>query len=144
MLRVTRRTALNWLALPAAGLWGQGMSSRGVKALARGKPAGLPFSGTLADIAAQAGVAGDCIDGDVWFTDVTKRARLTKSTPRVGAGCAFVDYDRDGRLDLFVSNYLVFDPKSVPRAGESGSCDYKGVPVACGPKGLPYGRHSLY
>ena len=43
-----------------------------------------------------------------------------------------------------MSNYLSFDPKSVPRTGASASCDYKGVPVSCGPKGLPYGRHSLY
>jgi hypothetical protein len=83
-------------------------------------------------------------NGDGTFTDVTQRAGLLNPQPRFGSGCAFLDYDRDGKLDLFVSNYLVFDPNSVPRAGASASCDYKGVPVSCGPKGLPYGRHSLY
>jgi enediyne biosynthesis protein E4 len=83
-------------------------------------------------------------NGDGTFTDVTKEANLWSETTRFGSGCTFVDYDRDGRLDLFVSNYVVFDYASVPRAGSSGSCNYKGVPVNCGPRGLPYGRHSLY
>ncbi len=81
---------------------------------------------------------------DGTFTEVTKEAGLLNATPRFGTGCTFLDYDRDGRLDLFVSNYLVFDMDSVPRAGASGSCDYYGVPVSCGPRGLPYGHHSLY
>ncbi|HEY2015249.1 MAG TPA: CRTAC1 family protein [Bryobacteraceae bacterium] len=83
-------------------------------------------------------------NGDGTFTDVTKQAGLLNPSPRFGSGCAFVDYDRDGKLDLFVSNYLVFDEHAVPRAGASGSCNYRGVPVNCGPKGLPYGHHSLY
>ena len=83
-------------------------------------------------------------NGDGTFTDVTKAANLWSETTRFGSGCTFVDYDRDGNLDLFVSNYLVFDYASVPRAGGSGSCNYKGVLVNCGPRGLPYGRHSLY
>ena len=83
-------------------------------------------------------------NGDGTFTNVTKEAGLRNPQSRFGSGCAFVDYDRDGKLDLFVSNYLVFDQNSVPRAGSSASCDYKGVPVNCGPKGLPYGHHSLY
>ena len=83
-------------------------------------------------------------NGDGTFTDVTQAAGLLNPQPRFGSGCAFLDYDRDGKLDLFVSNYLVFDANSVPRSGASASCDYKGVPVSCGPKGLPYGRHSLY
>lgn len=82
--------------------------------------------------------------GDGTFEDVTKQAGLLNAQPRFGSGCTFVDYDRDGNLDLFVSNYLVFDIDSVPRARGSGSCDYYGVPVSCGPRGLPYGRHSLY
>ncbi len=81
-------------------------------------------------------------NGDGTFTDVTKEAGLLSPKPRFGSGCAFVDYDRDGRLDLFVSNYLTFDMNSVPRAGESKSCNYEGV--FCGPRGLPYGHHSLY
>jgi enediyne biosynthesis protein E4 len=83
-------------------------------------------------------------NGDGTFTNVTKEAGLRNPQSRFGSGCAFLDYDRDGKLDLFVSNYVVFDPNSVPRAGSSASCDYKGVPVNCGPKGLPYGHHSLY
>ncbi len=81
-------------------------------------------------------------NGDGTFTDVTKEAGLLDPQARFGAGCAFVDYDRDGRLDLFVSNYLTFDLNSVPRAGQSKSCNVEGV--FCGPRGLPYGRHSLY
>jgi hypothetical protein len=83
-------------------------------------------------------------NGDNTFTDVTKEAGLLNSEQRFGSGCAFVDYDRDGKLDLFVSNYLVFDMKAVPRPDQTGACNYLGVPVNCGPRGLPYGKHSLY
>ena len=83
-------------------------------------------------------------NGDGTFTDVTKQANLLAEKTRFGSGCTFVDYDRDGNLDLFVSNYLEFDYGSVPRAGSAGSCNYKGVLVNCGPRGLPYGQHSLY
>jgi hypothetical protein len=81
-------------------------------------------------------------NGDGTFTDVTKEAGLLNREPRFGSGCTFVDYDRDGKLDLFVSNYLVFDMTTVPRAGETASCNDEGV--FCGPRGLPYGHHSLY
>lgn len=83
-------------------------------------------------------------NGDGTFTDVTREAGLLDSKARFGSGCAFVDYNRDGHLDLFVSNYLEFDMKSVPRPTETGACNYLGVPVNCGPRGLRYGRHSLY
>src|SRR5256885_16718195 len=76
-------------------------------------------------------------NGDGTFTDVTKEAGLLSPHPRFGSGCAFLDYDRDGHLDLFVSNYLSFQMDSVPRPGEPGSCRYGGVPVYCGPRGLP-------
>ncbi len=62
--------------------------------------------------------------------------------PRFGTGCTFVDYDRDGKLDLFISNYVLFDPHSVPRGSESTDCNSERV--FCGPRGLPYGHHSLY
>lgn len=81
-------------------------------------------------------------NGDGTFTEVTKEAGLFNAAPRFGSGCTFVDYDRDGRLDLFVSNYVAFDMKTVPRAGDLASCNAEGV--FCGPRGLPYGRHSLY
>jgi hypothetical protein len=80
-------------------------------------------------------------NGDGTFTDVTKASGLWNAQPRFGSGCCFVDYDRDGRLDLFVSNYVAFDPAAVPRAGQSTSCSEN---LFCGPRGLPYGRHSLY
>ncbi len=83
-------------------------------------------------------------NGDGTFTDVTKEAGLLGAAPRFGSGCAFVDYDRDGRLDLFVSNYLLFDEKIIPRPDQTGACNYLGVPVNCGPRGLPYGHHLLY
>ena len=70
--------------------------------------------------------------GDGTFADVSASAGLT-SKLRWGAGCAFVDYDRDGLLDLFAANYIDFDPKSAP-VPESGLCRYKGIPVACGPR----------
>ena len=128
--------------------------------------------GTFADVTAKAGLfrqryafgvtVGD-FDNDGWedlfitgwpqnslyrnnrdgtFTDVSELAGLHSPESRFGAGCTFVDYDRDGKLDLFVSNYLTFDIASVPRAGHSKECNAEGV--FCGPRGLPFGRHSLY
>jgi len=83
-------------------------------------------------------------NGDGTFTDVTKPAGLWNDVPRWGAGCTFVDYNRDGHLDLFVSNYLQFDFKHVPKPGANSNCNWKGIPVECGPRGLPPGYHSLY
>jgi hypothetical protein len=82
--------------------------------------------------------------GDGTFRDVTKEAGLLNDVSRWGAGCTFVDYNRDGYLDLFVSNYLQFDFKHVPKPGANSSCTWKGMPVECGPRGLPPGCHSLY
>lgn len=83
-------------------------------------------------------------NGDGTFTDVTRKAGLIEANKRFSTGCSFFDYDRDGRLDLFVSSYLEFNMDLIPRPGEAGACDYLGVPVNCGPRGLPYGKHSLY
>ncbi len=83
-------------------------------------------------------------NGDGTFTDVTKAAGLWNDQPRWGAGCSFLDYDRDGHLDLFVSNYVRFSFEHAPVPGENVNCNWKGVPVECGPRGLPTGRHSLY
>jgi enediyne biosynthesis protein E4 len=83
-------------------------------------------------------------NGDGTFTDVTAAAGLKDSATRWGAGATWVDYDRDGHLDLFVSNYLEFDFATVPKPGETPYCKWRGVSVNCGPRGLPPGRHSLY
>jgi enediyne biosynthesis protein E4 len=81
-------------------------------------------------------------EGDGTFEDVTSSAGLVTKA-RWGAGCAFVDVDRDGLLDLFAANYIDFDLKTAP-VPESGLCRYKGVPVACGPPGLTGGKNVLY
>ncbi|MEN3334002.1 MAG: enediyne biosynthesis protein [Blastocatellia bacterium] len=83
-------------------------------------------------------------DGKGKFTDVTAKAGLATKGTRWGSGCAFVDYDRDGKLDLFVANYLIFDPAAVPEPGKGPNCLWKGVPVNCGPKGLPTDTNLLY
>jgi hypothetical protein len=82
--------------------------------------------------------------GDGTFRDVTKEAGLLNSEVRWGAGCSFVDYNRDGHLDLFVSNYVQFDFAQVPKPGAAVNCNWMGIPVNCGPRGLPFGKHSLY
>jgi len=83
-------------------------------------------------------------NGDGTFTDVTKQAGLWHDDVRWGTGCAFVDYDRDGRLDLFVSQYVDFDPAKTPIPGQSTFCRWKGIPVMCGPRGLKGARNELY
>jgi len=83
-------------------------------------------------------------NGDGTFTDVTQAAGLGSQQQRWGAGCSFVDYNRDGHLDLFVSNYVRFAFEQAPMPGQNSSCIWLGVPVACGPHGLPTGRHWLY
>ena len=80
---------------------------------------------------------------DGTFEDVTRSAGLTNAGTRWGTGCAFLDYDRDGRLDLFVANYIDLDLATAPTP-ESGLCRYKGIKVACGPPGLTGGRNALY
>ena len=81
--------------------------------------------------------------GDGTFEDATERAGLIDRRKRWGAGCAFLDYDRDGRLDLIAANYIDLDLASTP-VPESGLCRYKGIQVACGPPGLPGGKNVLY
>ena len=78
------------------------------------------------------------------FEDVTARAGLPEGGVRWGSGCSFVDYDRDGRLDLFVANYLAFDLARAPEPGAGANCVWKGIAVNCGPKGLPTDVNLLY
>jgi hypothetical protein len=82
-------------------------------------------------------------NGDGTFRDVTAAAGVADPRRRWGAGCAFLDYDRDGRLDLFAANYIDLDLATAP-VPDSGLCRYKGIPVACGPPGLPGGKNVLY
>jgi enediyne biosynthesis protein E4 len=83
-------------------------------------------------------------NGNGRFTDQTAKAGLATKGTRWGAGCVFVDYDRDGDLDLFVANYLIFEPEKVPEPGKGPNCLWKGIPVNCGPKGLPADTNLLY
>jgi enediyne biosynthesis protein E4 len=129
--------------------------------------------GTFTDVTAKAGVAhsgwgqGVCVgdyDNDGWddlfvtyfgknvlyhnngdgtFTDVSQKAGVAGNGKRWNTGCAFVDYDRDGKLDLFVANYIDLDLATAP-VPESGPCLYKSVMVACGPPGLQGGKNILY
>ena len=82
-------------------------------------------------------------NGDGTFTEVAAKAGVAGNGRRWNTGCAFVDYDRDGRLDLFVANYIDMDLVTAP-VPESGPCLYKSVMVACGPPGLEGGRNILY
>jgi enediyne biosynthesis protein E4 len=82
-------------------------------------------------------------NGDGTFTDVTDQAGVGGNGKRWNSGCAFVDYDRDGKLDLFVANYIDLDLATAP-VPESGPCLYKGVMVACGPPGLKGGKNILF
>ncbi len=83
-------------------------------------------------------------NGDGTFTDVSRKAGAAGASERWGTGCAFLDYDRDGRLDLFVSNYIVFDPKTEPDPGTNPYCVYRRLAVNCGPRGLQTERNILY
>jgi enediyne biosynthesis protein E4 len=129
--------------------------------------------GTFTDVTSKAGLAatgwgqGVCVgdyDNDGWddlyvtyygknrlyhndhgvFKEVAEQSGVAGSGKAWGSGCAFLDYDRDGRLDLMVANYVDFDLSTAPRPGERAECVWKGVPVMCGPRGLPPSKNILY
>lgn len=130
--------------------------------------------GTFTDVTEKAGLAGPtgwgqgvCVgdyDNDGWddlyvtyygknrlyhndhgvFKDVTDKAGVGGTGKAWGTGCAFVDYDRDGYLDLIVANYVDFDLSTAPAPGDRPSCMWKGAPVMCGPRGLPGAKNILY
>lgn len=82
--------------------------------------------------------------GDGTFEDVTTRSGAGGSGKEWSSGCTFLDYDRDGKLDLFVTSYQAFDLATAPLPGKASNCEWKGMPVFCGPRGLPYGAVRLY
>jgi hypothetical protein len=129
--------------------------------------------GTFADVTTKAGLTasgwgqGVCVgdyDNDGWedlyvtyygknrlyhnqqgvFTEVSEQAGVAGTGKAWGTGCAFLDYDRDGLVDLMVANYVDFDVSTAPAPGERASCVWKGVPVMCGPRGLPGAKNILY
>src|SRR6266404_3034792 len=129
--------------------------------------------GTFSDVTAKAGLnatgwgQGVCVgdyDNDGWedlyvtyygknrlfhnqngvFTEVAEKAGVAGSGKAWGTGCAWVDYDRDGHLDLMIANYVDFDLATAPAPGERPSCMWKGVPVMCGPRGLASAKNILY
>src|SRR6202795_4059381 len=129
--------------------------------------------GTFTDVTAKAGLTatgwgqGVCVgdyDNDGWedlyvtyygknrlyhndhgvFAEVAEKAGVAGTGKAWGTGCAFVDYHRDGRLDLIVANYVDFNLATAPAPGERPTCIWKGVPVMCGPRGLPGAKNILY
>ncbi|MGC2402580.1 MAG: CRTAC1 family protein [Acidobacteriaceae bacterium] len=244
---ITRREFL-WMTAASMLAMGQGITTRNVRPLPRGKPSGIPFLARFTDVAAQSGLTSPVIyggvthkhyivetvgcgaafldyDNDGWldvlvlcgtrmeepvpgssnrlyknnrdgtFTDVTEKAGLLRTgwasgvtvgdynndgfedifityygqnalyrnngdgtftdvtrqsgllyegNPRWGSGCTFLDYDRDGHLDLFVANYVDLHLDRLPKPGANPYCNFKGVGVNCGPRGLPMPRNYLY
>jgi hypothetical protein len=82
--------------------------------------------------------------GNGTFEDVTEKAKLPVTGTRYGSGCSFVDYDRDGSLDLFVANYVDLDLAKTPHPGSGEFCEWKSIAVMCGPRGLPHAHNVLY
>jgi len=84
-------------------------------------------------------------NGNGTFTDVTEKAGLLHEHTHFGAGCTFIDYDRDGFLDLFVANYVDIDLATAAKPSATiPNCNLQGVPVPCGPRGLKAPPHFLY
>jgi hypothetical protein len=83
-------------------------------------------------------------NGNGTFTDVTQKAGLSQAKGRWGTGCSFLDYDRDGHLDLFVCNFVKLAPDKLPSINDASFCQWKGIPTMCGPRGLPGDTNILY
>jgi len=83
-------------------------------------------------------------EGNGTFKDVTEAAGLKSDAVRWDTGCSFFDYDLDGKLDLALTGYVEFDRSKIPEPGSGGYCQWKGMPVMCGPRGLPSGRSFLF
>jgi len=82
--------------------------------------------------------------GNGTFRDETKERGLDHPGSRWSTGCAFIDYDRDGWLDLVVANYIDFNAQETPRPRDRSGCNWKGIPVPCGPRGLKGETMTLY
>jgi len=82
--------------------------------------------------------------GNGTFREEAKERGLASDQRRWSTGCAFIDFNRDGFLDLVVAHYVDFDPSKTPHPGEKSQCRWKGLPVLCGPRGLPAETVSLY
>ena len=82
-------------------------------------------------------------NGDGTFTDVTKQASLS-GDHGWATGSTFGDYDGDGWPDLFVSHYVDINLDNLPVFGSSKTCQYHGIDVQCGPRGLKGLPDSLY
>ncbi len=78
------------------------------------------------------------------FREVAESTGVAGTGKEWGTGCAFVDYDRDGKLDIVVANYVHFDLAKTPKPGAEAGCMWKGAPVMCGPRGLPYTTNLLF
>jgi hypothetical protein len=82
-------------------------------------------------------------NGDGTFTDVSRKSGIYNERVRWASGSTWLDYDRDGWLDLFVANFIDFDISKVP-AGGANNCLWMGMPEMCGPRGLPAGSNILF
>jgi len=83
-------------------------------------------------------------NGDGTFSDVTQAAGLLRQGTHYSSGCTWIDYDRDGRLDLFVAHYVLFDLDKILPAPKDPTCNWRGIPVECGPRGLGQETYRLY
>ena len=83
-------------------------------------------------------------NGNGTFRETAEAAGVAGSGVEWGTGCAFVDYDRDGRLDIAIANYVHFDLAHTPVPGQAAGCTWKGVPVMCGPRGLESAPNVLF